>query len=179
MTIAPEQTASTDVASQTALMARLEDPAVAASLVTLLDHADLIAVLVEGLDGFIARSEVIGNSLLDSVTELRESVAGSDIMGDNGVDLPKLVDTAKRLSTSDVVGPAALDQLSVLARGMVKGGEQFEARPVEVGGALSLLKLLKDPDINRALSYFATVAKAIGQEINTAPKTSKSSKTSK
>ena len=154
-------------------MARLEDPAVAASLVSLLDHADLLAVIVEGLDGFIARSEIIGNSLLDSVTELRESVAGSDVAGSTGVDLPKLVDTASRLSSSDLVDPAALDQLSVLARGMVKGGEQFESRPVEIGGALSLLKLLKDPDINRAISYFATVAKAVGQEINTAPTSTK------
>ena len=90
MTIAPEQSGALDGAEQTALMARLEDPAVAASLVTLLDHADLLAVLVQGLDGFIARSEIIGNSLLDSVTELRESVAGNDVMGSTGVDLPKL-----------------------------------------------------------------------------------------
>ncbi|MEZ5096868.1 MAG: DUF1641 domain-containing protein [Nocardioides sp.] len=30
---------------------------------------------------------------------------------------------------------------------------------------MSLLRLLKDPEINRALSFFATVAKAVGREL--------------
>ena len=56
--------------------------------------------------------------------------------------------------------------IRVLARGLVQGGEDAATRPVEVNGPLSLLKLLKDPDVNRAISYFATVARAIGRELD-------------
>ena len=45
------------------------------------------------------------------------------------------------------------------------GSERFAKDPIEVGGMFSLLGLLKDPDINRSLSFFATVAKSVGQEL--------------
>ena len=55
------------------LAEQLKDPAVVGSLLTLLDHADLLAVLVTGLDQLISRSEVIGDSVLGGIAELRAS----------------------------------------------------------------------------------------------------------
>jgi uncharacterized protein YjgD (DUF1641 family) len=66
----------------------------------------------------------------------------------------------------------------VLARGVGRGNAEFAASPVAVGGIFSLGKLLKDPDINRALSFAATVAKAVGQELKIARTTSTNSPTS-
>jgi len=123
------------------LLERLQDPQVAQALVALLDRAELLAVLVEGLDQFVARSEEIG------------------------VDLPRIVDTATRLAGSDLVDPAAVDQISLLARGLVAGGEAFAERPVPVQGLLSLNRILRDPDVRRAVSFLATVAKSLGQEL--------------
>ncbi len=166
MTLAPAQETTGISAAHAALSARLDDPTIAGALSSLLDRADLLAVLLDALDGFIGRSEVIGNSLADGFTELRSTMAGNENLQKAGADIPRILDTATRVVSSDLLDPAAVDRISVLARGLVRGGDKFDADPVSVGGPLSLLKLLKDPDINRAISYFATVAKAVGQEIS-------------
>lgn len=177
------------VAAHQALYERLSDPQVAHSLATILDHSDLLALLVESLDQFVARSEVIGDSLVAGLTELKGTTSGSDLdvaaliqsAGSLASVLPqaapgivRLVETGtadKLIATTEVAAEAA-DQVQTLAQGLIKGSAQFASQPVQVGGLLSAAKLLKDPDIARALSFFATVAKAIGQELaapSTAP----------
>ncbi|MCL8025398.1 DUF1641 domain-containing protein [Nocardioides bruguierae] len=151
------------------LAARLDDPQVAANLALLLEHADLVAVLLEGLDGFLSRSESIGASVMEAVADARTTVGENELLGELSVDVPKVAGAAVRLINADLLTPEAVDQVSVLARGLVQGGEDYKASPVEVGGPLTLLKLLKDPDVNRAISYFATVARAIGREVAKAP----------
>ena len=160
MTVAPAREATSP------LEQRLADPAVADALASLLDHAELVAVLLEGLDQLVARSEVIGDSVLAGVTEVREAIAGADLPLARDVDVPRIVETTTRLVQSDLLDPAAVDTISLLARGLVRGGDDFVADPVPVTGVLSLGKVLKDPDVRRALSYFATVAKAVGRELD-------------
>lgn len=192
MTLSPDAEAATS-----ALAARLNDPQVANSLASLLDHADLLALLVQGLDGFIARSEIIGDSLLANITDLRSTVENNPAIKESGVDLQSLADAGASLAAvlpqaapgmvsavesgvidkllaSGIFGPDALGQIELLARGLVRGGDTFNRQPVEVGGPVSLLRVLKDPDVSRALSFFATVAKAIGQELAAAPTTTPS-----
>lgn len=186
MTLTP--TPTQDSSRAAALAERLEDPQVAASLSTLLDHADLLAVLVTGLDQLVVRSEVMGDSLLDGLQELRATVDAAD-----GPDLEELASAATslaavlpkaapgmvaavesgvidRLLASDLVSPEALDGLSVVARGLTSGGADYEAgRRVETKGVVSLARVMRDPDVQRALSYLATVAKAIGRELDHTP----------
>ncbi|MEQ6902906.1 DUF1641 domain-containing protein [Nocardioides sp. YIM 152588] len=177
-----------------ALAAQLADPQVANALASLLAHADLIAILVEGLDQMVSRSEIIGDSLLASIGDLRSTVENSPGLKDSGVTVQELTESAASLAAvlpkaapgmvaavesgaldrvlaSDLVGPDAVDQIEVLARGFARGKEEFADRPVAIGGPLSLVRLFKDPDINRALSYFATVAKAVGEELAAPPQT--------
>jgi hypothetical protein len=187
-TTATEAPAHAAPALPDALADRLADPQVANALASLLDHADLLAILVEGLDQLVSRSEIIGDSLLANITDLRTTVENSPGLKDSGVGVQEVAESAAslaavlpkaapgmvaavesgaidRLLASDLVSPEAVDQVAVLARGFARGKEDFAQRPVEVGGLLSLPKLLRDPDVNRALSYFATVAKAVGQEL--------------
>jgi Protein of unknown function (DUF1641) len=190
MTLAP----SRHDTAQAALSAKLDDPAVVESLLSLLDHADLLAIIVAGLDGFVARSEVIGDSVIDSVAELRTVLSENTALADSGVDVKALVEAGVSLAAvlpeaapgmvaavrsgaldtlfaSGVLGPEAIGQVAVVAAGLVQGGRDFAARPVEVGGPVSVLRLLKDPDVNRTISYFATVARAIGRELATTSST--------
>jgi len=51
-----------------ALAKRLAEPRTAAAVNTLLDHADLLALLVSGLDGLVSRGDTITDSLADSST---------------------------------------------------------------------------------------------------------------
>jgi len=186
MTLSP----SREETAQQALADRLNDPAVANALSSLLDHADLLALLVVGLDGFIARTEVIGDNLVDGIDELRgaaqneERASGLDVqaLAEAGKSLARSLPKAapgiaaavesgalEKLVASGVLGEESIDQVALLGRGLARGAGAYATRPVEVGGTLSLLRLLKDPDISRAISYFATVAKSIGQELGAAP----------
>ena len=190
MTLAPTRHDT----AHAALGAKLDDPAVVDSLLTLLDHADLLAILVAGLDGFVARSEVIGDSVIDSVAELRAVLSENTALADSGVDVKALADAGASIAavlpeaapgivaavrsgaldtlfTSGALGPEAVAQVAVLAGGLVAGSREFASAPIAVGGPVSLLRLLKDPDINRTISYFATVARAIGRELATSSST--------
>jgi hypothetical protein len=191
MSVSPDPTTT-----QSALSERLADPQVANALASLLGHADLLALLVEGLDQFLARSEIIGDSLLSGIVELRSAVEGNAAFKQSGVSVGELTDAAASLAAvlpratpgivaavesgavdkllaSGVVSAEALDQMELLARGLVRGTEDFSSRPVQVGGLLSIGRMLKDPDIARALSFFATVAKSVGQELSTIQSTNR------
>jgi hypothetical protein len=173
MTITPTR----DTAAQEALSRRLADPRVADALSSLLDHADLLAVLVDGLDGFVARSEVIGDSLVSGLTDLRAAAASNTELQDAGVDPGAVLRSA--LSLAAVLPRAAPSLVSVFERGgaenldlftaaLARGNADYVSDPVQVTGPLSLVRLLKDPDINRALRFLATIARAIGRELELA-----------
>ncbi len=168
------------------LAERLQDPQVLGALTTLLDHADLLAVLVEGMDQFISRSEVIGNSLLAGIQELRDVAqpdpdsarpglaeiagAGASLASVLPQAAPRLVAAVetgsldKLLDTAEV-SAEAMDQMQMLARALIAGSKRFEHQPVEVSGPVSMVKALRDPDVSRAISFFITIAKSVGQEL--------------
>ena len=60
-----------------AVVERLNDPTVAASVVTLLDNAELLSTLVLGLSGLIERGDTIADSLAAGVAELSEGARAS------------------------------------------------------------------------------------------------------
>jgi len=163
-----------DVEIPPALLAKLAEPGVADALTSLLSHADLVAILVEGLDGLVGRSEEIGDSLVDGIAELQSTVGATNILGglDVGAVGRSLVSIAGASPTvADLLTSGLLDDVQPLLRGVTRGNEMYAARSVEIGGAFSLLKLLKDPDIHRTVTYLATLAKAIGQELAAPPTT--------
>ena len=59
----------------------------------------------------------------------------------------------------------ALPEVELLAKSLARGSERFRTDPVEVSGPVSLVRLLRDPDVNRALRYFATIAKTVGEDL--------------
>lgn len=91
---------------------RLDDPAVAASLNNLLDHADLLAILLTGLDGFVRRGDAISETLASAVGELR---AGARDF--SGANLPSFDGVASELRSVDLQALAA--SLSELASSLV------------------------------------------------------------
>jgi uncharacterized protein YoaH (UPF0181 family) len=190
--VSPAPSTSSDIAAAQAagaIAARLADPAVVNALGSILDHVDLLAILIEGLDQMISRSDVIGDSIVESLAEVREaggSAASPVDVGavvQSGIQLAGVLPKATpgmvaavesgaidKILASGVVSGDALEQVAMLARGLVQGTEEFNSKGgIEVTGLLSASKLLKDPDIRRTLSFFATVAKAIGQQIQAGP----------
>jgi hypothetical protein len=165
-----------------ALSARLADPAVVASLNQLLDHADLLAILVAGLDGLIRRGDTISDSLVEVAGELRNVQRSAGLP-----DAAQLLTGAQRLS--GMVGPAVdllptleyllrsdlgdtrvVDVAAMASRAVMSASEKSgtltvrERRP----GLWSMWKALRDDDTRRALGFGLAVAKALGKELNDA-----------
>jgi hypothetical protein len=148
---------------------RLDDPTVAAALNTLLDHADLLAVLVAGLEGFVRRGDLIADSLASAVSDFKGvSVSGvlpsAEVL--KGVDVQGLTQTVVTLSNSLVVaGPALNTLLSQVGQAVAEGGEAAAADPGGPKGLFGLWKATKDPDVSRGLGFLIHVARAFGRQV--------------
>lgn len=157
---------------------RLDDPQVAAALNTLLDHADVLAVLVSGLDGFVRRGDTITETVSAAVTEFRGASAagipGADAL--KGVDLQSLASSLATLSgsvvgatpalntllSSGLTDPQAAQVLASLGDALVDG-KAGAANPPK--GLYGLWKATKDPDVARGLGFLLAVAKSFGRRV--------------
>jgi Protein of unknown function (DUF1641) len=162
------------------VIARLDDPQIASSLSLILDHADLLATMIVGLDGLLRRADVIGDSLASGVAEVRDLAASS-----NGqrpwpsVDLAALSDTVTRLSAAAVDATPALDRLlhspltdpqtaEVLAEigeALLEGKQAAAADPRGPKGVFALMRVTKDPDVSRGLGFMIQIARAFGKRL--------------
>lgn len=176
-----------DVSPVDRLRKRLDDPAVAASLDSLLDHADLIAILVAGLDGLVRRGDEISESLASAVDELRgpasslSSIPGLDQVKNEfrGIDVgalavslaglsKALVDATPAMNTllrSPLVDPQSAEVLAELGHALVEGKAAAEADPGGPKGLFGLWRVSKDTDINRGLGFLIQVARAFGKRL--------------
>ncbi len=161
------------------LRARLDEPQVAAALNSLLDHADLLALVAVALDGFLSRGDVIADTLAEAVGELRGASAnGSNPLA--GVDIKGLATSVAALSGPLVTATPALTTL--LERATEPRAVETvtdltaavgDARTAVANGApapvgvVALLRALKDPDVSRGLGFALEVAKAFGRRITT------------
>lgn len=158
------------------VIARLEDPRTAESLHQLIDHLDLLAVLVVGLDQLVGRGDTIADSIGAGLAELRSvqkppvDVAQLLAMGRQFTDAaPALLDflpVVERIASSDLGDPRLTDLAATVARAAIRGSADGAAVPVS--GIRSLLRMLKDEDVSRALGFVFGIAKALGQELKPA-----------
>jgi hypothetical protein len=164
------------------LAARLDDPAIAQSLHQLLDHADLLAILVIGLDGLARRSDAITGALVESLTELRavERPAGlpdsahllqiAQQLGGMVGPAVDMLPTVEYLLRSDLGDTKVIDIAAMASRAIVAGsqaaetGSEKERRP----GFFALWRAFRDEDTRRALGFGLGVAKALGRELKAA-----------
>lgn len=166
------------------LRERLDDPAVAASLNSLLDHADLLAVLLAGLDGMVRRGDEISETLASAVGELRgpaTSLPGLDrARAEFGsVDVASLVvslagltralvDTMpvlNKLLHSPLADPRAAEVLADIGAALVEGELAAQSDPGRPKGLFGLWRVSKDKDINRGLGFLIQVARAFGRQL--------------
>lgn len=182
--------AEVDKASFEGLLAKLEDPQTVASLSSLLDHTDLLAVLIVGLDGLLSRSETVGDAIIGSFAELKGAGVADDLKGkaaglagankglfDDLISMatemtkimPKVAPGLTELANSGLIdaviasgvtSPATVDRVQQLLGGVSRGLASTE--PVEVKGVLSLAKIMKDPDVARGIGFTLGLVKAIG-----------------
>lgn len=112
-----------------AVRERLNDPAVAASVVTLLDNAELLSTLVLGVAGLVERGDTIMDSVASGVSDFRSRGR----VGRSELDLPGAAELTALVSALAQAAPALAEVLSSPVLGL-------------------LLDRLNDPDVLSALS---------------------------
>lgn len=154
------------------LLERLEDPRTADALHTLLDNAELIAVLVSGLDGLARKGEVIGDTLAEVLEEARAAgrSTGLDVMTTSR-QLSTLIPTLaaaspaiNRIVESPIVEPEPIDVLSETAVALVRGLKAAQTNDTHMGVA-GLLRATREPDVQRGLGFIVEVAREFGREL--------------
>jgi hypothetical protein len=162
------------------LLQRLDDPRVASSLSLILDHADLLATIVAGLDGLLRRAEVIGDSVVSGVAEFREVAASAN--GQRAwpsVDISAISDSVTRLSAAAIDATPAVEKLlrspladpetaeiiTQLGHALLDGKEAAAADPRGPKGVFALMRVTKDPDVSRGLGFLIHIARAFGQRL--------------
>lgn len=147
------------------LLSKLDEPRIVNALNNLLDHADLLAFLVIGIDGLLARGDAIGEALAETVSEARS--AG----GAGAADLAEVIGSVSALSGAVVKATPALESLlssdviAKLASAVTAGAERAKVEPMKTSGVFSLLKALKDDDVARGLGFLLQVVRAFGHEL--------------
>jgi Protein of unknown function (DUF1641) len=162
------------------LIQRLDDPQVASSLAVILDHADLLATIIMGIDGMLRRADVIGDSLAAGVAEIRELSASS-----NGqrpwpsIDVAALSDSVTRLSAavvdatptldrllhSPLTDPQTADVLAEVGEALLEGKRAAAEDPRGPKGVFALMRVTKDPDVSRGLGFMIQIARAFGRRL--------------
>ncbi|MGE0219586.1 DUF1641 domain-containing protein [Mycolicibacterium sp.] len=161
--------------------ARLDDPRVAEALNDLLDHADLLAVLVTGLDGLVRRGDDITANLSSAIGELSGSTGQlSGLAGLKDIDLAGLAASLGELSggltkaapalntllTSSLADQRAIAVITALGDALVEARDTVPAAPRGLRGVWKTMRVAaKDPDVSKGLVYLIEVAKHFGRAV--------------
>lgn len=155
-----------------AVTERLNDPAVAASLVTLLDNAELLSTLVLGLSGMMERGDMIMDAVAEGVNDFKRAGAGrpegapslaqlGEVVSDLGNAAPALT----RITESAMVHPETIDLLSMISEASTEGARNARAQEPEITGLISAAKTLRDPEVQRGLGFVIEIARSLGRRM--------------
>ncbi len=161
--------------------AKLVDPQTIDALGRLTERAELLAFAAEAAEGFLKRGEVIADAAAAGVRDLR-SVAGesaaplTETLAQIGKLLPGLQSLLR--AVTPLVESGAIDALAqsqVLAPEVVHTignlGDALHATRVREAenptrlGLFGLLKMMRDPDVQRALGFTSTFLKEFGRRL--------------
>jgi hypothetical protein len=157
-----------------AVMERLNDPAVAASLVTLLDNAELLSTLVLGLSGLIERGDVIMGTVAESVAELKapggplsdtSELATIREVAVVGRQLAASAPLLAQVLDSSMARPETIQLLSDVSDAATEGSARARANDTRVVGLRGALHALKDPDVQRGLGLVVEISRSLGRQM--------------
>jgi hypothetical protein len=156
-----------------AVVERLNDPAVAAALVTLLDNAELLSTLVLGLGGVISRGELIMDAVAEGVNDFKASRGDAP-----APQIPSLSEVSAITSELIAAGPAlervlnskmveadTIELLSTVSEAATEGVARARAEGTRVGGPISAVRAMRDDDVQRGLGVLIEISRALGRRL--------------
>jgi Protein of unknown function (DUF1641) len=147
------------------LLEKLAEPGTLESLKALLGRLELVGFLLEGLDGFLRRSDTWIESVAAGIDDLKQ--AAPEIDGEKirrvVATLPSLVDAGTQLSEAGMFDPKTVQVLANLGRTVAASHDDVREKPQKPLGLFDLLRSLRDPEIQSSVRLALYVAKRYGR----------------
>jgi hypothetical protein len=162
VTAAPEIHEETD-----ALSVMLDDPEVRQSLAVLAANAPTLAALVSVANGLLQRGPEITDNINGLVRDLRHEL-GNETSNLGGVlplasALGNRSDAITNILDSAVLQPEVVEVIGHVGEAAVIADERTRGQSAQVGGIFTILKKLKDPNVQESLAFLLAFADAFGQ----------------
>lgn len=156
------------------LAAMLADPEIRESLAVIVANAPALAALASMSSALLQRGPEIADNVNGLVEQLRSSDE-SDASGplrDAVTALSELApltpllaerkDTIAGFLDSPILRPEIIDVVGNLGEAALEADKQTKGRQVDAGGVFSLVKQLKNADVQETLSFLIAFAKVFG-----------------
>ncbi len=144
------------------IVARLNEPEVAAAINGLLDRAELISALVEGLEQFLQRTDDMLPAVAAGLNEFRAAAKDSWIQ-DLANAFHRGLPAIQQVLDSELVKPATVEAAGTLAGAATAGVERARSSHAEVHGLLGVHRALKDPDVQRGAGITIEILRELGR----------------
>jgi len=173
---------------QSRILERLTDPDNLKQINALLDRLPLIAFMVESLDGFLQRGDIIIENIADMAKDLKqanidfdleqlkslaatlpklqkagEQILNSELMGDN---VEKVIGAGINMIEAGMLDEEVVKTLGDIGRKGVETYQQVSQNPVPpVGGLWGMMRAARDPDVQKTVSFGVAFAKAFSKHL--------------
>ncbi len=173
------------------LLERLGNPDTIASLHSLLDHLDLASFALASVDGFIRRSDVIVESVAESIADsaklgatldlsrLKELTAALPALMDIAVQVARsglltqakgVIDTVNELHEAGVLAPESIRVVGDVGAAATATSVKHEYAASVPKGVFGLLGALRDPDVQASLGFAIAFARNYGRKLRADPR---------
>lgn len=172
---------------ESGLLEKLTDPRTMENLSLLLEKLDLVAFTVKALDEFLRRGDAVADSISDSIGDLRNLVSSVDTNQIKVLttELPQLVEAGRQLIASGLL--SRMSELTEAGMLLSKAGffdpktvtplaemgqlaaESYVAAkaapPQKQYGVFDLMKLLKEPGVQKSIQIMVEMSRQFGRKI--------------
>jgi uncharacterized protein YjgD (DUF1641 family) len=158
-----------------ALAAMLADPEVRESLAVILANAPALAAMASMSTALLQRGPELTDNINGIVASLRDASEDSHEVGNVRDAVRALSELAPLTSTlaerketiqgfldSPILRPEIIDVVGNLGEAALEADQQTRGRQVDSGGVFSLVRQLKNPDIQETLSFLLAFARVFG-----------------
>ncbi|HEY0163671.1 MAG TPA: DUF1641 domain-containing protein [Edaphobacter sp.] len=168
------------------LLERLAEPNTIAGITALLDRLDLLVFTVKAADEFLRRGDEIADNVADSMDDLKKLASSVDSAEIRKVaeSLPQLSEAAHQflesgmlsrvseltqagmvLSDAGFFDPNTVKPLAEMGRIAAESYVAAKSAPTRQYGIFDLMKLLKEPAVQKAINIGAGMARHFGTKV--------------
>ncbi|MEM9825045.1 MAG: DUF1641 domain-containing protein [Planctomycetota bacterium] len=177
-----------DALEASEVLGRLTEPETLAMLNELVDKLPMILFMLNSLNDFLGRGETVIDNVAGLVGELKHGTGGIDpqqfiqfmemlpkvkkateqLMASEHVfeNFPTVINAGKSMVDSGMLDAKVVGTLGHFGRVGAETFESVASKPVpKVGGIFSLLKAMRDPDVQASMSFGLAFAKEFAQHL--------------